>query len=99
MHTVCVKSYTNPDDGNGFSLSNGGGGASETSDATVSPRILYSILSLRMLQGIYLNWTNFKNVMKISGINPLNAELNPISHILALLGAHLIFHIRRIRVK
>jgi hypothetical protein len=31
--------------------------------------------------------------------NPLNAELNPICHILALLGAHPILHISRIRVK
>ena len=31
-------------------------------------------------------------------INPLNAELNPICHLLALLGAHHIFHVRRIRV-
>ena len=32
-------------------------------------------------------------------INPLNAELNPICHLLALLGAHLILHVSRIRVK
>jgi len=32
-------------------------------------------------------------------INPLKAELNPICHLLALLGAHLILHISRIRVK
>ena len=32
-------------------------------------------------------------------INPLNAKLNPICHLLALLGAHLIFHVSRIRVK
>jgi len=32
-------------------------------------------------------------------LNPLNAELNPIRHLLALLGAHHIFHIRRERVK
>ena len=32
-------------------------------------------------------------------INPLNAELNPVCHLLALLGAHLIFHVSRIRVK
>jgi len=32
-------------------------------------------------------------------LNPLNAELNPICHLLALLGAHLILHISRIRVK
>jgi len=31
--------------------------------------------------------------------NPLNAELNPICHLLTLLGAHPIFHISRIRVK
>jgi hypothetical protein len=32
-------------------------------------------------------------------LNPLNAKLNPISHLLALLGAHLILQISRIRVK
>ena len=32
-------------------------------------------------------------------INPLNAELNPICHLLALLGAHHILHVSRIRVK
>ena len=31
--------------------------------------------------------------------NPLNAELNHICHLLALLGAHSIFHVSRIRVK
>ena len=32
-------------------------------------------------------------------INPFNAELNPICHLLALLGARPIFHVGRIRVK
>jgi tryptophan 2,3-dioxygenase len=32
-------------------------------------------------------------------INPLNAELNPICHLLALLGAHHILRVSRIRVK
>jgi hypothetical protein len=32
-------------------------------------------------------------------INPLNAELNLIRHLLALLGAHHILHVRRLRVK
>jgi len=32
-------------------------------------------------------------------INPLNAELNPICHLLALLGAHHILHVSSIRVK
>jgi len=31
-------------------------------------------------------------------INPLNAGLNPICHLLALLGAHHILHISRVRV-
>jgi hypothetical protein len=31
--------------------------------------------------------------------NPLNAELNLICHLLALLGAHHILHISRVRVK
>jgi hypothetical protein len=32
-------------------------------------------------------------------LNPLNAELNPICHLLALLEAHHIFHISQLRVK
>jgi hypothetical protein len=32
-------------------------------------------------------------------VNPLNAELNPICHFLALLGSHPILHFSRIRVK
>jgi hypothetical protein len=32
-------------------------------------------------------------------VNPLNAELNPICHLLTLLGTHPILHISRIRVK
>jgi hypothetical protein len=32
-------------------------------------------------------------------MNPLNVELNLVCHLLALLGAHPIFHVSRIRVK
>jgi len=35
----------------------------------------------------------------LSKVNPLNAKFNPICHLLALLGAHHILHISRIRVK
>jgi hypothetical protein len=35
----------------------------------------------------------------ITGINPLNAKLNSICHLPALLGAHHILHFRRIRFK
>jgi len=32
-------------------------------------------------------------------LKPLNAELNPICHLLALLGVHHFLHVSRIRVK
>ena len=35
----------------------------------------------------------------LNEINPLNAELNPICYLLALLGAHHFLHVSRIRVK
>jgi hypothetical protein len=38
-------------------------------------------------------------VLYTSVLNPLNAELNPICHLLALLGAHHIFYISGLRVK
>ena len=34
-----------------------------------------------------------------ASINPLNAELNPIRHLLALVGARHVVHVSRIRVK
>jgi hypothetical protein len=34
----------------------------------------------------------------LADVKPLNAELNPICHLLALLGAHHILHVSRIRV-
>ena len=37
--------------------------------------------------------------LRIAKLNPLNAELNPICHLLALLGAHHFLHVSRIRVK
>jgi hypothetical protein len=36
---------------------------------------------------------------KLSLINPLNAELNPIRHLLALVGARHIVHVSWMRVK
>jgi hypothetical protein len=32
-------------------------------------------------------------------INPINAELNPICYLLALVGGHHILHVSRVRVK
>ena len=39
-----------------------------------------------------------KKMLHTSEINPLNAELNPICHLLELL-AHHILHVSRVRVK
>jgi len=38
-------------------------------------------------------------LLSLIHVNPLNAELNPICYLLALLGAHHFLHISRIRVK
>ena len=35
----------------------------------------------------------------LDDLNPLNAELNPICHLLALVGAHHIVQVSRVRVK
>jgi hypothetical protein len=40
-----------------------------------------------------------KQLNIINYVNPLNAKLNPICHLLALLGTHTIFHVSRIRDK
>jgi hypothetical protein len=45
-----------------------------------------------------LTWNTIATVSNNSHINPLNAKLNPICHLLALLGAHPILHVSRIRV-
>ena len=39
------------------------------------------------------------NIPEPESINPINAELNPICHFLALLRAHHILHVSRIRVE
>jgi len=36
---------------------------------------------------------SYKLTKSYSSFNPLNAQLNPICHLLALLGAHHIFHV------
>jgi hypothetical protein len=37
-------------------------------------------------------------LLNVIWINPLNAELNPVLHLLALVGARHIVHVSRIRV-
>jgi hypothetical protein len=49
--------------------------------------------------GDWKNRWSWEDRIKLALINLLNAELNPICYLLALLGAHPILHISRIRVK
>ena len=46
----------------------------------------------------YLSF-NPHGIIPLRHVNPLNAELNPICHLLALLGAHHFLHVNRTRVK
>ena len=39
-----------------------------------------------------------QSLCEIQAVNPLNAELNPIRHLLALVGGHRILHVSRVRV-
>ena len=48
-----------------------------------------------LLRAIFL----FAEISSVPFFNPLNAELNPICHLLALLGVHHFLHISRVRVK
>ena len=58
--------------------------------ATRSSRNIFSQNCIRLLQCC---------MGGILSISPLNAKLNPICHLLALLGAHHILHVSMIRVK
>ena len=59
---------------------------------------------------VYTHWGSFPGVKRperedqhspppTTEVNPLNSELNPICHLLALLGVHHFLHVSRIRVK
>ena len=56
--------------------------------------IIRKICITYMVRTLILRFLDSNNAL-----NPLNAELNPICHLLALLGAHHILHVSRIRVK
>ena len=55
-----------------------------------------SFLGKTLLYGLCLFVNNSTNARLF---NPLNAELNPICYLLALLGGHHFLHVSRIRVK
>ena len=54
---------------------------------------------MQFVDGAELNLRGQKSKIISGHLNPLNAELNPICHLLALLGVHHFLHISRIRVK
>ena len=55
---------------------------------------------VRTVGSVIFNYPFIAGIMwHLTVISLLNAELNPICHLLALLGAHPILHISRIRVK
>ena len=54
--------------------------------------------ALRFRSTVFYLYTSLSSFSLFIFFNPLNAELNPICHLLALLGVHFL-HVRRIRVK
>ena len=52
----------------------------------------------KAMQFCYLEVSGVANTWRECDFNPLNAELNPIRHLLALIGARHIVHVSRIRV-
>jgi len=61
--------------------------------------ILYSYP--RVIRGSFTHKKlHLLSCLQLTGVlNPLNVELNPICHLLALLGAHHIFHVSGLKVK
>jgi len=65
--------------------------------SSISPQCKKDILTfLAMRHFHFRNCAIWMTI--IYRLNPSNAELNPICHLLALLGAHHILHVSRIRV-
>ena len=60
---------------------------------------MLSLLLFSRLDFIRKKCNLFEEIKYIHIFNLLNAELNPICHLLALLEAHHILHVSRIRVK
>ena len=62
--------------------------------SSVQIMVFYEVISFIKVKEIRI-----KCIWHPKMINPLNAELNPICHLLPLLWAHHILHVSRIRVK
>jgi len=72
-------------------------GKSSALVATCLPQHLHSVLRLTRILSRTLPIAVLRPGFALH-INPLNAKLNPICHLLALLWAHHILHVSRIRV-
>jgi len=57
------------------------------------------LVPIQHIRGPTQNFREFARNNMNTYFNPLNAELNPICYLLALLGAHHFLHVSRIRVK
>ena len=57
------------------------------------------LTSLKIQLCLAIRTGNFSLCQCLRYINPLNAELNSICYLLALLGAHHFLHVSKIRVK
>ena len=64
--------------------------------ASVNPYPVIDIVKCLLLKSTY---RLAQSLYSIKIFNPLNAELNPICHLLALLGVQHFLHVSRIRVK
>jgi len=62
-------------------------------------RIYIVICGLSSWTVFFPHYLTNASIFEKNIFTPLNTELNPICHLLALLGAHHIFHVSRIRVK
>ena len=62
--------------------------------------MIYFLLEFRsVLRYVWINVYFGLDLTTVSVVNPSNAELNRICHLMELLGAHHILHVSRIRVK
>jgi hypothetical protein len=71
----------------------------ETLRAGVPPYMCWKT-GLQFLSAVLPLFAGMQPVLRCPNVplNPLNAELNPVCHLLALLGVHPIFHVSRVRV-
>jgi hypothetical protein len=72
----------------------------------IPPMFIYPTTALSVQEALFKTTTGsrsllcqFCSILLPCLFKPLNAKFNPICHLLALVGAHPIFHVNRIRVK